>query len=116
MEVKGKLIEVFDTQTVKETFRKREFVIEVAENPQYPEFIKFELQQDKCGLVDGLSIGQQVEVSFNLRGRAWTNQKGVKQYFNTLQAWKVKAEQSSQRVEIPAIGQGTNLPDDSMPF
>ena len=40
MDVKGKILEIFDTQDVTNTFRKREFILEYAENPQYPEFLK----------------------------------------------------------------------------
>ena len=43
MNIQAKLIEKFQTQRVSDTFQKREFVVEFAENPQYPEFIKFEL-------------------------------------------------------------------------
>lgn len=92
MNIKGKIIEIFEMQQVKDSFKKREFVVEYAENAQYPEYIKFELIQDKCSLVDNLSIGTMVDVSFNLRGRSWVNQQGVKQYFNSLQAWRVSVE------------------------
>ena len=43
MEVKGKLVEIFETIQVSASFKKREFVLEYAENPQYPEVIKFEM-------------------------------------------------------------------------
>lgn len=89
MNVKGKVQEVFATQQVSNTFKKREFVLEYAENPQYPEFIKFEMIQDKCGLLDNVKVGDQLDVSFNLKGRKWTDPKGEVKYFNTLQAWKI---------------------------
>jgi hypothetical protein len=96
METKGKLIEKFETQIVSEKFKKREFVLEIAENPQYPETVKFELQQDKCSLIDLHEIGSELAISFNLRGRAWTNNQGVKQYFNTLQAWKISGDENNE--------------------
>jgi hypothetical protein len=89
MNIQGKIIEIFNTQQVSEKFRKREFVIEYVENPQYPEFVKFELTQDRCNLLDDFSKGDQVDVHFNIRGRAWTNQQGVTNYFNSLQAWRI---------------------------
>jgi hypothetical protein len=94
METTGKLVEVFETQQVSDKFKKRDFVLEIAENPQYPETVKFELQQDKCSLIDNYQQGTEITVSFNLRGRSWTNPQGVKQYFNTLQAWKVTKSES----------------------
>lgn len=89
MNIQGKIIEIFATQQVSEKFKKREFVIEYAENPQYPEFVKFELTQDKCNLIDSFAKGAYVDVHFNIRGRAWTNPQGVTNYFNSLQAWRV---------------------------
>jgi hypothetical protein len=92
MEIKAKLLEIFESQQVTDTFKKREFVVEYVENPQYPEFLKFELIQDKCELLDEFSKGQKIEVHFNLKGRKWTDPKGVIKYFNTLQAWKILAK------------------------
>lgn len=91
MKLSGKLVEIFETVKIKDSFQKREFVVEYATNPKYPEVIKFELVQDKCGLIDNFSVGQDIAVDFDLRGRKWTDQKGVVKYFNTLQAWRVSA-------------------------
>ena len=90
MDITGKIIEIFETQNIKDTFRKREFVLEFAENPQYPEFIKFEFIQDKCDILDDYTAGQEVNVAFNLKGRKWTDPKGEVKYFNTLQAWRLQ--------------------------
>ena len=68
MEIKGKLIECMETVQVSERFRKREFVLEYADNPEYPEFIKFELAQERCELLDPFQSGQQVKVEFDLKG------------------------------------------------
>jgi hypothetical protein len=89
MDIKGKAHYVSDVINVTDSFRKRELVIEFAENPQYPEFVKFEAIQDRCSLMDTVKVGDEVEVFFNLKGREWTNKQGEKQYFNTLQLWKV---------------------------
>ena len=91
MEIKGKLIEKFDTASVTASFRKREFIMEYAENPQYPEYIKFELIQDKCEQLDAFNPGQELNVAFNLKGRKWTDPQGSVKYFNSLQAWKISA-------------------------
>jgi hypothetical protein len=91
MDIKAKLIEKQETAQVSGSFRKREFVVEYAENPQYPEFIKFELIQDKCDQLDAFNVGQELNVSFNLKGRKWTNPKGEVVYFNSLQAWRITA-------------------------
>jgi hypothetical protein len=89
MDIKGKVHEVGEVITVSEKFKKRELVIEYAENPTYPEFVKFEAVQDKVNLFDSLKVGDQVEVFFNLRGRPWTDKMGKTQYFNTLSVWRL---------------------------
>lgn len=95
MEIKAKLLEIFSTQQISQSFRKREFVVEFAENPQYPEFVKFELIQDKCDLLDSMKAGDMVNVSFNLKGRKWTDPQGQVKYFNSLQAWRITPEQAA---------------------
>ena len=91
MDIKGKLMVVFEEQQVTASFKKREFVVEFAENPQYPEMLKLEMIQDKCSHLDSFNVGQEVNVSLNLKGRKWTDPQGVDKYFNTLQAWKIVA-------------------------
>ena len=89
MIVEGKIVEKYDTQNIKDTFKKREFVLEYAENPQYPEFVKFELIQSNCDQLDSINVGDDVTVNFNLKGRKWTDPQGEVKYFNSLQAWRV---------------------------
>lgn len=91
MDIKGKLVEIFDTTRVSDKFQKREFAVEYVENPSYPEYIKFELIQDKCALLDQFHVGQEVQIHFNLKGRKWTDPQGSVKYFNSLQAWKIGA-------------------------
>ena len=89
MDIKGKVHEVGEVITVSEKFKKRELVVEYAENPSYPEYVKFEAVQDKVNLLDAVKVGDQVEVFFNLRGRPWTDKMGKTQYFNTLSVWRL---------------------------
>lgn len=121
MEIKGKLIVKEDTNFYGEngSFSKREFVVEYAENPQYPEFVKFELIQDKCGLLDMYNVGDMITIGFNLKGRKWTNPKGELVYFNSLQAWKIfGGEQAPNPVGTPQAVTATNQDDgmDDLPF
>jgi hypothetical protein len=115
MKILGKIIEIKETQPISESFKKRNFVVEYTENIQYPEYISFELVQDKCDLLDNFQIGQEVEVTFNLRGRKWVNPDGETKYFNSLQAWRI--EPASGRT---SSGQTTQAPgpvaEDDLPF
>ena len=99
MEIKGKIKNISETVQISERFRKREFVVEYASNPDYPQPLQFEMVQDRCELLDSFQEGQQVEISFDLRGREWTNPQGQVKYFNSLQAWKLVAENHS--IESP---------------
>lgn len=85
----GRLHEIYDTQQVSEKFSKREFVLEVQDG-QYPEHIKFQLVQDKTSLIDSYKVGDEVKVTFNLRGRGF-NKNGQMLYFTNLEAWRIEA-------------------------
>jgi len=115
MDITGKLLEKYDTQQVTDRFQKREFVIEFAENPQYPEFVKFELIQDRVSLIDSFEPGQSLKVHFNLKGRKWTDRQGEVKYFNSLQAWRVEGAEAGSAGAPPAPDpeayNNNNLPD-----
>lgn len=89
MDIKGKVNEVSKTQQVTDALTKRELIVEYIENPQYPEYLKFEAINDRCNLLDNVKVGDDVEVFFNLRGRPWTDKTGKTSYFNSMQLWKV---------------------------
>ena len=101
MEIKGTIKKISETVQISERFRKREFVVEYASNPDYPQPLQFEMVQDRCELLDSFQEGQQVEISFDLRGREWTNPQGQVKYFNSLQAWKLVAENNSSESPSP---------------
>ena len=123
MEIKGKVHEVSPTTQVTDTLKKRELIVEYVENPQYPEYLKFEAIQDRCALLDNTKAGDDVEVFFNLKGRKWTDKTGKVVYFNTLQLWKVNvlsgAATTSSTPEYAApsanISAGADE-DDDLPF
>lgn len=85
----GTLKVIYPTVQVTEKFSKREFVISDTSS-MYPQDIIFQATQDKCSMLDGFQTGEQVEVSFNLRGREWTNPQGEVKYFNSLDAWRIE--------------------------
>ena len=79
----------FDTESKTEKFQAREFVIEVQDG-NYPQFVKFQLVQDKCSLVDQYNEGDTIRVHFDLRGREWNGK-----YFTNLNAWRIEAGQQA---------------------
>jgi Domain of unknown function (DUF3127) len=105
MKVEGKIHGISSTQKVSERFTKREFILEYVENPLYPQYLKFDLTQERVTQVDQFKVGDKVEVSFNLRGREWVNPEGVKVYFNTLEAWRINKSEA-QSPEAAAVAAG----------
>lgn len=94
-EITGTVIEVGQIQQVSDKFRKREFVLEVAEQGsggrEFVDYIKFQCVQDRCELINDSFINSMVKVSFNLKGNRWERDGNVS-YFTNLDAWKVEKE------------------------
>ena len=86
--IKGVVEKIFDTEHVSEKFKKRMFVLN-DQADKYPQTISFQTVQDKVSMLDSIMEGQEVEVSFNLRGREWTSPDGEVKYFNTIEAWRI---------------------------
>lgn len=118
METKGKIHALFETQQKTERFRLREFVLELADNPRYPQYVQFQLTGDRCESLDGFSVGDEVKVEFSLRGREWNSPKGEVRYFNSLDVWTLERIGSGASAsggdsfsqEPPPLG------DDDVPF
>jgi len=92
MEIQGKLHEKFEEVQITDSFKKREFVLIKEENVNgkiYTDYIKFQLTQDRCGLIDSVNIGDEVDVKFNLKGRKY-EKDGNTMYFNSEDAWKIE--------------------------
>lgn len=94
-EIEGKLHKVFPPENKSGNFQAREFVIEV-ESGQYSQFVKFQLTQDRCDLIDSYSEGEEIQVSFDLRGREWDGK-----YFTNLNAWRLNRPSSTEKTDLP---------------
>ena len=92
-EITGTVIEVGQVQQVSDKFRKREFVIEVAEQGsggrEFVDYIKFQCVQDRCELINDTYLNSRVKVSFNLKGNKWERDGNVN-YFTNLDAWRIE--------------------------
>lgn len=85
----GAIKMIADTNQVSEKFSKRDFVV-TDTTSMYPQDILFQITQDKCSVLDAYSVGDSVEVSFNMKGRAWESPTGEVKFFNTLEAWRIE--------------------------
>ncbi len=120
MQITGKLHAVFETQQVTERFQKREFVVELADNPRYPQYVLFQLTGDRCEKLDGFDAGDEVCVEFSLRGREWTSPSGEVKYFNSLDVWSLDRAGGQPDEDRPPLPQeAPPEPDDfvdDLPF
>lgn len=120
LEIQGKLHEVYPEQQITEKFKKREFVIEMDDNG-YTQYVKFQLNQDRCSLIAPFKKGDDLKVAFNLTGRAYTAKSGETGYITNLVAWKLQqagasAPTAAATKEVPDFqneagsGEGDDLP------
>jgi len=116
----GVIRAIMDPQQVTESFRKREFALEI-DDGRYTQTVKFQLVQDKTALLDDFEVGQQIRVHFNLRGREYTRKSdGETDYWTNLECWRIeKAEDTGQETnQTPPIDNDSSSDpfDDDIPF
>jgi len=105
--IKGTIKVIMDVQQISDKFKKREFVLDT-KSGQYDQVIALQLTQDNVDMIDAHKVGDEVNVSFDLRGREWTSPKdNVVKYFNTLSAWRIEAT-------TPATAPQTSAPPPSV--
>jgi hypothetical protein len=92
MKVTGKVHFVGALRTVSEKFKSKDVVLLTDE--KFPQYITVQFTQDKTDLISQNNIGEQVEVSINLRGREWKSPQGEIKYFNTIEGWQINAAQT----------------------
>jgi hypothetical protein len=114
---KGEVVFVTPTTSVSDKFKKREVTLKSQD--EYPQYVTFQLTQDKCDLANNLKTGEGVEVQYNLRGRRWEAQDGTIKYFNSIEAWTMSL---SSKVENSAVDKlrktfdTTDESSDDLPF
>jgi hypothetical protein len=123
----GEIRAIMDTEQITDSFQKREFALEI-EDGRYSQTVKFQLVQDKTGLLDDFEVGQQVRVHFNLRGREYTRKSdGATDYWTNLECWRLeKAEGADEGADQAGSGQaeaeggffggGSDNESDDIPF
>ncbi len=121
-EINGSLIKKYDVQNVTDTFSKREFVIEVVNerDSRYNDTIKFQLTQDRCSLIDNANEGDQLKITFDIKGRKW-EKNGQVNYFNNLEAWRLEVQSAENSNEGAPPPTTEDIPqvdseEDDLPF
>ena len=123
LKLTGTVFRIEEPVQVTEKLTKRNFVVTTGD--KYPETVAFELINTNCELADAFSEGQQVDVSFNVRGREYNGK-----FYTNLSAWRIDAAGGAQAAPAAATlpRQNTNPslrqqpgaqiadPSDEMPF
>lgn len=115
MEVSGLIHHIGETQVISDKFKKRDIVLKLDASTPYPQFVQFQVTQAKCDVLNGYSIGDEVTVQFNLKGREHNGK-----FYNQLEVWKLEKIWSSQGAANanPSFSTGSNKVEDSsdLPF
>lgn len=85
-ELTGTVKLINEVQTFASGFTKRELIVTVPDG-NYPQDISLDFLKDKVELLNDVAIGDEITVSFNLRGREYNGK-----YFNNLNAWKIQKQ------------------------
>ena len=114
-ELKGVIAVIGQTVDVTEKFSKREFIIET--DDQYNPFVKFELTQDRCGLIESYEVGTEITVHYDVKGSKalYTNKNGQKDCFVALQAWKLEGSAPKGASGKP-MTKVADLPKNDLPY
>jgi len=114
--IKGKIKVKKSTEQITDKFKKREFVITDGSG-NYPQDIQFQLTQERVDLLDGVKKDDEIEVSFFVNGRMWTNPQGEDKYFNSLDAQRITVLNSGAEVTPqPQQPLKQEVEEDDLPF
>ena len=121
-EITGRLVAKYDTVQRTETFKTREFVIEKTEEfngRTINNYIKFQCVQDRTTMLDRFNIGDEVKVSFNIKGTKWMKD-GRENYITNLDAWRMEniklAQENYQPSNVASANNAYNEVVDDLPF
>lgn len=96
------------TSKAGKEWKKQDFVIETGD--KYPALVCFTLFGDKLSLLNGVSVGDEVDVSFNIESREYNGR-----YFHNINAWKVESTNKAEQQSPPGPQQG-NKDGEDLPF
>lgn len=99
----GKIKQIGELQTFASGFTKREVVV-AENNDRWPNDVSFAFTKDRARQLESFAVGDDVKVSFDLRGREYNGR-----HFIDLNGWKIeKAEDAA--AASPAQGMAAPAP------
>jgi hypothetical protein len=98
LQVTGKIQQILKPESgvsrAGKEWQKQEFVVET--NDQFPRKVCFTLFNDKSSLLNGFSVGDEVDVSFNLESREFNGK-----WYHNINAWKLDKKQGGESLPEP---------------
>ena len=101
IETTGKLHTIFETKQVSERFTKREFVVELADNPKYPQLGAVPAQRRSLRAARRMRVGDEVRIEFSCAAASGAARNGEVKYFNSLDVWKIEPLRAGRGDEDP---------------
>ena len=118
LEVKGKINQILQVNSgvskAGNEWKKQEFVIET--DDQFPKQVCFTLFNDKISLLEGLSSGEDVNVSFSVESREFNGR-----WYHNINAWKIDRLAAGAPSDLPPEFTPDDIPpeptdQDDLPF
>ncbi len=89
MEIQGVLLHILPVQQISESFSKRDFILQVNDG-KFDQEIQLELHGSNTDIIDAYGEGEEIKVTFNLRGKKFSKEGQSDRWFNSLIAWKLE--------------------------
>ena len=93
--LRGRVKAITEPRTFASGFTMQELVVEDESNPQYPQNIAVGFGGDRIQNLSGLKVGQEVEVTFGIRGSTTPDGR----HFVNLRGWGVATVQAKESLE-----------------
>ena len=111
----GKVLQVAGVwESETSDFRKREFIVEIDADTQYPQPVKLVVLGDKVALLDSVSEGDTVTAAFDIRGREYNERFYVDLVCWRLEVVSAAADDEGDEVEADVIAPPEET--DEIPF
>jgi single-strand DNA-binding protein len=118
MKVTGKIHNVGALRVVSEKFKSKDVVLLTED--KFPQYITIQFTQDKTELLTEKNVGENVEISINLRGRRWESPQGEIKYFNTIEGWQINTAERANEMAAERLAEVSQVPfsldDEDLPF
>ena len=82
-------IESGTSQATGREWKSREFVAEEIAEVQYPNQVLLRLSGDNVKLIDGVNVGDTVELGFNSRVRSYQTREGRTMHSQENNCWRI---------------------------